>query len=237
MAESGRSRALGQDEILRWRHVAQTERAFHQQHRVRTRTCSRTASRSDSEASTAPPTRWQGCCRRSRHRTQPGHNRSGQALMRLRNQITAAPADRWLRIAAIGHRPQFLHSLSSEGFGLYGRRSFTGRHPGGAHSWARTTEAERSDRNEIKNGIRWIARASVLAAAGAILFGVQVSPASAVQLVSCCGGATKTATSTHSYMGAATPPRRGSTGTTRAFLGRTTDRRVRIPMCPLPTDI
>jgi ribA/ribD-fused uncharacterized protein len=59
------------------------------------------------EANTWHDQQW-GCCRCGQHRTQPGHNRLGQALMRLRDQITAAPADRWLRIAATGHRPQFL---------------------------------------------------------------------------------------------------------------------------------
>jgi ribA/ribD-fused uncharacterized protein len=49
-----------------------------------------------------------GDCRCARHHDTVGRNALGLAVMRLRAQLTAAPATRWFRVAASGHRPQHL---------------------------------------------------------------------------------------------------------------------------------
>jgi ribA/ribD-fused uncharacterized protein len=59
------------------------------------------------EANTWHDQDW-GCCRCPTHRATPGRNCLGRALMQLRDQLTAAPADRWVRVACTGHRPQHL---------------------------------------------------------------------------------------------------------------------------------
>jgi ribA/ribD-fused uncharacterized protein len=46
-----------------------------------------------------------GWCRCRRHAQRPGHNLLGHALMRRRAELNPAIANRWVRVAATGHRP------------------------------------------------------------------------------------------------------------------------------------
>lgn len=52
-----------------------------------------------------------GWCRCERHRSRPGHNYLGRALMRLRAQLNPELAGRWTHVAATGHRP---HKIPKE---------------------------------------------------------------------------------------------------------------------------
>lgn len=59
-----------------------------------------------------------GCCRCEQHAAWPGQNRLGITLMARRTELRAlaeggtigglAPADRWTRVMATGHRPQYM---------------------------------------------------------------------------------------------------------------------------------
>lgn len=52
-----------------------------------------------------------GWCRCPRHRSRPGQNYLGRALMRLRTQLNPELAGRWTHVAVTGHRP---HKIPKE---------------------------------------------------------------------------------------------------------------------------